>query len=201
MMPMLHCTWKKQLNYKERNSMNKNLLVFYMFLFLIFSGCKNSSENPEIKNKLFDFSAYFSAEAKRLESANATLEKTLLKNNKSERLVIENPDWQAELNPFTDISLNKPAIASSYKTDSLRNENSLQITYSAMDESAPVKNVVLYFSKSEPDSIIIIKATNTIYYTLTEELRYSKKQYSIDASTQPKAGKAIQFSLTGIITE
>lgn len=201
MKPMLRCIWIKQLNYKERNSMNKNLLVFYMFLFLIFSGCKNSSENTEIKNKLFDFSAYFSAEAKRLNSANSTLEKTLLKNNKYERIVIENPDWHAELKPFTDISLNKPAIASSYKTDSLRNENSLQITYSAMDESAPVKNVVLYFSDSEPDSIIIIKATNTIYYTLTEELRYSKKQYSINASTQPKAGKAIQFSLNGVITE
>lgn len=181
--------------------MNKILLLFYVCLFFLFSGCKNSPENVETKNKLFDFSGFFSGEAKRLQSVNAKLEKTLLKNNTSEKLIVETPDWFAELKPFTDISLNKPAIANSYNIDSIRNGQSLQITYSAMDSSAPVKNVVLYFSESQPDSITIYKSTNTIYYTLTEELHYSKKQYTVNASTQPKAGKAIQFSLIGVIAE
>lgn len=181
--------------------MNKYFRLFSVLLFFVSAGCKNSNDSSEIKNKLFDISAYFSAEAQRLQSLNASLEKTLIKNNISEKLIQKNPNWQLELKPFMESGLNKPAIANSYKIDSVLIGNSLKVTYAAMDSSAPVKNVILYFSDTKPDSIIILKATNTIYYTLSEELRYYRNSYFINASTQPKAGKAIKFSLHCTIQE
>ena len=172
------------------------LPVLLTSIFLI-----SCNTNPTVTVEIqpyFNLKGFFENESIRLQNENKILTKTIFKDNKEETMVVNTIDWKTELQSFIDIDINKPALLSAYKTDSVVRGARTEIHYAAKDSTPQIRDIVLKLTNHIPDTIIVTRIMSNSYVSSTEELHYfGNGNYEIVVDNTPVAGKKIAFRLIG----
>lgn len=178
--------------------MKSNKTVLYLLFILLVTACGKSS-GPTIKTSPFhSLEVYFNNEIKTLEHSKRLLRKHIQTKEKSEELVIPNPDWKKELSIFTSCISGKKLTGSSFQKDSIKSGDNYKIQYKGIDEHVEIKSLIVYYSLTTPDSIVIITKVDNMYYSTLDTLTYhGDGNYRISALNEPSLGKNIRFVLTG----
>ncbi len=174
-------------------------MIFYTVVACLsaFAGCGNRQDSKRI-SALDEIQNYFDSEIEILKASDYTLTKNLDHKGRAEELVIENPDWEKELVPFTETLANQPSMLQAFIKDSAVQGNSRIIQFTANDSSATIKFLHAAFTGEKTDSIVIIKRVNNAYYASTDTLTYyGKGNYLIKAQNLPGLGKKIGFVMSG----
>ena len=169
-----------------------------IYFILIISGCGKSSEPSAKTSPFHSLEVYFNNEIKTLEHSKRLLRKQIQTNEKSEELVISNPDWKKELSIFTSCISGKKLTESSFQRDSIKTGDYYKIQYTGIDDHVEIKSLVVYQAHTTPDSIVIITKVDNMYYRTLDTLIYlGNGNYRISALNEPSLGKNIRFVLTG----
>jgi hypothetical protein len=189
--------------YKRPNIYRGSLILILFPLYAFLTGCKNDTGNEEFSIKeYFDIPGHFIAEAERLQQSGASLRKTLTRPDDSEEVHKDEVDWQAELKPFIDIDLNKPAFSGGYTTDTIMNGGDMAISYTAIDSTFDIKKATLVFHDGELTKMQAEHSKNNVYYYSREILIYEAETgYEITVSNIMKAGKPVEFTIKGEIIQ
>lgn len=169
-----------------------------LVFILIISSCNYINDrNTSIPGRFMP-GEYFSNEAKKLNSRNLSLEKTVFKNGKSEIIVLDSVNWFKELKPFIDINIAKPAQINSYQIDSLVESNVLTINYIARDSTVSVKEVIVKFKNKKLLNFRAIQSSYNLYYQSIDTINYfGDGNYRISAMSKPKLGREVNLKLHG----
>ncbi|MBL0340655.1 MAG: hypothetical protein IPP71_06885 [Bacteroidetes bacterium] len=168
-------------------------------LVLLVASCKTDPSGTNKARPFFNFQAYFLNEVALLKKNNVVLTKTVINENSSETLVINEVDWLTELQSFIAVDINKPALLSAYRTDSLQNGTRTLIQYKAKDTSPQIRNIVIKQNLNIPDTIIITRIMSNTYVSSTEIMYYyGNGNFEINVENNPVAGKKIAFVLKGV---
>jgi hypothetical protein len=143
-----------------------------VLLFILLCSCNNPVELPENYIYRFNIEQYFISEAELLNAQSTGIIKEIYKNELSETVIIESPDWKKELQPFLQIKLNKPAQVNSFSVDSTKNNEQLTVEYSAKETNEDLRKLRIFFTGSTQDSIIAIRSTSNIYYKYEDTITY-----------------------------
>ncbi|MGB4397769.1 MAG: hypothetical protein WBJ10_00265 [Daejeonella sp.] len=135
---------------------------------LLFAACSGTEQVREQK-KYYDIKEFFSAEIKRLEKQDASVNKTVSRNGVSETKANFTPSWATELALFTDSDINKPAWRDSYNIQS----DSLSTSYTTLDNDLRTKSIhIKKDNTGKLSEIRIVNSTSNYLYNSTEELHY-----------------------------
>jgi hypothetical protein len=174
-----------------------SVIAFFITSVSLIS-CDVASDRAKQHSTFREVENYFVQELTVLEKSNAGLTKTLFNNRTKEQSVRTNPDWKAELAPFTEAISNQPAPANSFKTDTVMFDHSRMVLFTARDPSATIEKLFYYSNDEKTDSIVIIKKVSNSYYSATDTLSYyGNGNYRISAENHPRIGKKITFVLEG----
>jgi hypothetical protein len=176
----------------------KPIIFVILFSGFLFIGCDAPVRNA---SNYFDCPRYFDRLADSLANTTAVLEKTMATNGATETLKINKPDWRAELLPFHELNISKPAQQGTYRVDTLITNGGFRIEHSAMVEDASVRTLAIeYDSSGTVLSVFAVTASKNPYHASADTLYYqSKGEYQISALSDPALGKSISFDLTGKI--
>ena len=174
---------------------NTGLLLVVIFFL---SSCGDGKELKQVS--VFDMEAFIGNEINELEGSEAHLEKTLITGGNTQTKVFENPDWQSELQIFSEPDLKKPAIAAMYKRDSTCSGNNCVVSFTATDDAARIKTLRVEYTGAEPVSVFMVRQTRNMYQASVDTLVYhSRGNYSVTALGSPTMGKDMSFRLEGRI--
>ena len=81
----------------------------------------------------FSVKSYMEEQAQLLSRQKVKIKKTVVSKGAEETKVIEQPEWDKELQAFMECDLNRPGWSASYKTDSLHRDDLLTIQYTALE--------------------------------------------------------------------
>lgn len=95
--------------------MTKTTCLLTYFFLLIFFACSNESVNRLPDNRFVDLTAFVEKQATRLDSANPSVQKRVRMGNDAENKMLQNVNWQEELEVFTQADISKPALRTSYQ--------------------------------------------------------------------------------------
>lgn len=133
-----------------------------------------SESKVEAKNKrYFDLPSYFKKEAQSLNIKKSGILKTLIKDGKKETIQSDSVDWNAELQTFIAIDLNKSAWIGKFEMDSaITNDSTKWVVYKSLEENIPIKMVHFEYLNNQINYIIIENQTNNIAFS-----KYAKMIY------------------------
>jgi hypothetical protein len=172
-----------------------------LLLSLLLNACGTSQKEKALIPQHFDLPGYFQNEIRNLDENKSTLNKTVILEGTSETRRIPLPDWNSELNAFTNIDLNSKALRSELQVDTLYSETDLTLTYTSREESSKMKRCVIRFNEETPDSIAIVFHSTSLYGLEEKTLIYnSNKKYSVSSITNPLVGKSAAVVIEGVIT-
>ena len=150
------------------------LVVGVVFVFLFNSSCRNPETINSTQN-YFSLHDFFKEEELRLASAKVILKKVNQLQLTKDSTLVQNPDWQKELALFVDADMNKPAWKNSFTIDSIKNDSSLILTYTAIEKKITIRRVVISFVNQKVKTIQIKKANANFVYTSNQNLWYTPK--------------------------
>jgi hypothetical protein len=155
----------------------------------------NEKANKEASSiNYFDLKKYFSSEAKRLQTLNPLIKKTITQNGISETKQLKISNWETELKPFANADINKSAWKNAFKVTT-RN----QITqYTNTSEKIPVKELIVAKKNNRIISVKAILTTRNLLYTSTDTLTYvPSKHYEIKKTQKIKLLKEKTYQISG----
>jgi hypothetical protein len=177
----------------------KNNITGYLFILLCLASACQDKTKPTQQGAFHYLSLYFESEIQTLKKSQRSLTKNLFHNGKNETIRVASPDWEKELSPFTESVSSQPRQVQAFDTDSILTGPSKIVRYTALDVSATIKSLSVYFTGTTPDSVIIIKLVSNSYYASSDTLKYfGGGNYRIRAENQPGFGKKLGFLLEGI---
>lgn len=98
--------------------------------------------DPDARGATFDLAAFVEYQGETL--AGAAMQKSVRIGDVDQTLRIDSVDWAAELAPFAEANLNKPALLDKYAVDSTRaNDGGLRLNYSALDSAIKVRTLTV----------------------------------------------------------
>ncbi len=178
--------------------MTKSLLYLTVIIAILFVSCNSDPAGTYSLKPFFSLKNYFESEVKKLEKERLELTKTVTNEQLSETVTIDKINWHDELHSFMEADINKPALYSSYVTDSMVNGNKSVIHYSAKDASPAIKDIIIKLQNSVPDTIIITRVMSNSYVESIETIHYfGNGCFEINVDNKPVIGKQILFTLKG----
>jgi hypothetical protein len=180
---------------KKTRPDNFKILVLIAGIFL--SGCIEPRQPNQFEKFYFDIENYFADQAKLLSNNYTEVEKLLINNNDTQRVVLNNLIWIEELAPFLNSDINKPAWKDSYRTDSVFDDETLKsISYKSLEDKLPVKQIQLHFTNNTVDHIFIENATRNYVYNSVQVLSYSSgKGFTIEGEQDIILGKDLHYKV------
>ena len=171
------------------------MLVLLTGIFL--SGCIIDTSSDLSEKKYFDLKNYFNTQAGELNQQNITMEKLLINNKDTQKVVINNPDWNVEFTPFINSDINKPALRDSYKIDSVFKNNKLNLVkYISLDEKQSVSQIQLHISENKIDHVFIENSTSNYVYNSARILSYTPfKGYTIEGEQDIILGSDLHYKI------
>lgn len=116
-----------------------------------------------------DLKGFFTSEAKRLKQGQVKVDKTVSRNGISESREGIIPDWEREVQLFTESDINKPAWNKSYKVTA----SDSAILYSVLDSGLRTRSVsIRKDNQGRIREISISNSTRNELYQTSEELTY-----------------------------
>lgn len=153
------------------------------FCFLLFlTACQTTVSDKKMPKAFFDASDFFNAEIIRLDSLKPAVIKTVTVNDKSETKELATLNYTEELAPFVQSDINKPAWLDWYRTDTMRNEDTVSkylhthILYTALKTSLKTKKFLVHLdSLKQPIAIDILNSDDNAIAGAQHELHYDKR--------------------------
>lgn len=183
------------------HKMKKKSLYTWVLLLGFLGGC---SSNPEtttnsgietVTHRYFSLNDYFLEEAKRLNSENPDVHKTVLIDTTREEKLLKIENWETELQNFIESDINKDAWVNSYSIDS----TGTLIIYTALEPQLKTRKISL--NKNEEGEITEIEIVNTIennLYNSEQILKYVPNDYySIDLNQKVRIMGQNTFHVLG----
>ncbi len=161
----------------------KFFFIFYTSCFiLLIAACQTTVTDKKTPKAFFDASDFFNAEIIRLDSLKPAVIKTVFVNDKSETKELATLNYTEELAPFVQSDINKPAWLDEYRTDTMRNEDTVSkylhthIIYTALKASLKTKKFTVHLdSLKQPIAIDIINSDDNAIAGAQHELHYDKR--------------------------
>ena len=153
------------------------LVASISFSFNIFlSGCMVDSLKNDPKSVFFSLKEFAHLESASLQKMNLTVLKKAAKNKENEQQILSNLDWENELAPIAESDINRPAWKSQYAVDSLEEQNTLNVSYTALNNELPIKKIRLSFDKQSRkfQSLIIDKSSENFLYSSWQKIYYER---------------------------
>lgn len=192
---------QKQMNICRKLS-NYKITALCVIIPMLITGCADDADQKSASVKeYFDIPVYFERLAHDLNENDVGLRKTLSRPTDSEVVKKDDVDWLAELKPFIDINLNKPAFSDGYLIDTVVHQDQMTIVYTARDSSFDIKEVVLFLDHDVLTRLEAVHSKDNVYYYSREVLTFEHQRgYEINVSNVMKAGRPVEFSIRGEMT-
>lgn len=152
-----------------------------LFICLALFSCRHPTKSRQT-SEYFDLKGFFEKESFRLNNTQASVLKTVSRNNSEEtRKVTVN--WINELSLFAESDINKPAWKKSYRKIS----NGEDIEYLALEDNLRTRLVRITRTNNHVKSIHIINQASNFLYNSSEDLvYYPDSVYIIEKRQQVK---------------
>lgn len=176
--------------------------LFFLFCSSIVGiGCGNvGTAKNEIKQgaiKYFDLRGFVETEAERLEGG-TSFTKTVFVNGEQETKSLSHIDAKAELMPFSNSDINKPAWSDQYEIDSVFNQNKelISLHYQSKDKKLKTKRMSIDFQKTKVVKVYIENATESSVATTYQTLVYRPDEgFSIESKQDVSMMDENQFKV------
>lgn len=146
------------------------------------AGCHRQPAAQVTAGAYFDLKRYMQAEIERLQAKDWTLSKTIDLNGESETRQIRQADIAAELAPFLDVAISRPAWHGRFQADTLRHGFDYAIVYKCQQSDIPVKELVISWSGDRVQRVEALRAFHSLPADFTQRLRYTPDSgYVIEA--------------------
>jgi hypothetical protein len=156
--------------------------------------CNDKANKEASSINYFDLKKYFSSEAKRLQTLNPLIKKTVTQNGISETKQLKISILETELKPFSNADINKSAWKNAFKVST----NNQMIRYTNTNDKIPVKELIVTKKNNVIVSIKAILNTSNLLYTSTDTLTYvPSKHYEIKKTQKIKLLKAKTYQISG----
>lgn len=146
----------------------------YLFLLsgiLFLSQCGKQDSIKETK-KYFDIPAFFQNEIKIRSSENLGLEKITSKGEDINSEIIDTVNWEKELEPFSELNMNKPAFENKFQKTVDSSTKLCIIRYQALDSTLEMQEVVIW--KNPAGKIINLEiVTKLRSWVVDRDVRYN----------------------------
>jgi hypothetical protein len=140
-----------------------------LILFSLLGGCASNSKKIDSRpSYYFDLKSYFDGEAKRLNTTNLYIEKSVSKNKEKESKRVRIKDWATEFALFSNSDINKTAWKDSYRKDSTDS----QISYIAKYPNLKTQSIEIDFTNHKLHAIKIVNHQKNYLYESKETLVY-----------------------------
>jgi hypothetical protein len=155
----------------------RNLFILSILILASWS-CSGDLDPRQTNNSreyFFDATSFFEEESKRLETENARLKKIVRLDGKEESRIQADIDWEAELAPFRNSDINRPAWTDKYRGDTLYYEKggAEQFIYQALGEDLLVQQMEVHWSPAgQVERILIRKRISSLIEQVQQELQY-----------------------------
>lgn len=159
------------------NLKNFRIIVCFSFLFSFFLfGCSVDSKQAEPKPDFFNLKEFAQMESASLQKMDLTVLKKAAKNKEKEQQILSNLDWENELASIAESDINRPAWKSQYAVDSLEEQNTLNVSYTALNNELPIKKIRLSFEKQSRkfQSLVIDKSSENFLYSSWQKIYYER---------------------------
>lgn len=178
--------------------------IFILSLFyssMVGIGCGNvGTSESEIKQstlKYFDLKGFIEMETERLTEL-TSFTKTVFVNGEQETKSFNQMDANAELTPFSDSDINKPAWSDKYDIDSVFNQNKelVGLQYQTKDSKLKTKKMSIDFQNNKVAKVYIENAINSSVADIYQTLMYQpKKGFSIESRQDVSLMDENQFKI------
>ena len=154
-----------------------------LFLFLVES-CSSESKpvSAEVK-PFFDLKLYFDSEVQRLHSFGKA-RKIVLADGKHEEMMVDNVQFERELDVFSGSDINRPSWSDKYMVDSLFDEKMelAQLVFNANDNNLKTRKVTVDYERTAVAKVSIENNTSSFIATSSQVLTYRPTiGYSIES--------------------
>lgn len=182
----------------------KFLSLLLLFIAALHLGCENVSSNNPSESKLYtDVPAVVSSLQNELKKSNPSVLKTVQVDEKVEKIITKDIDWEKELTLFQDLDLNKTAFRGQFSEQKTIDGS---IKYVAKTDDMLIRSLdVQMDSKSQKPVRISAtwKNSNILYETyrkLTMDLASGKlSRYAVDTKQKLRFGELQTLRIEGII--
>lgn len=147
------------------------ILTFIACCFLLLSGCKdpNANDNADFD---FNYAILLNKELDDLKKSEATIEKKIYYQGKSETKTLDMPEWEKELRPFVECNIQTPAFDKLYSEEKRTSGDSLIYTFKAKTEKPEIRVLEVIIVKQRLKIIEASLFKKNSYFTLNESLLY-----------------------------
>lgn len=137
--------------------------------------CFYACTEPEVRSQeveFYDLQKELHREAAANHERGLGIVKVIERGGKQEQKIFQKPDWPAELKPFMDCDLNKPAYRDAYTVSKQSANDTTFITYTAKEKKLPVHQLKLAFYNNELSGMQAEVSRSNSYFSLHEDLSY-----------------------------
>lgn len=178
----------------------KNSIKLLAFLFLL--SCGEQKQEGDLGN-YFDLQGFFESQIAYLEQGNYGLEKSLSNSDGNENVVLQSPDWSAELQLFLNYDLAHPGQQGNFLVDTVESPIGRSINYTGVNPDVALKKVSILFQGAELMAIEMVDSVSTSMYNSSRKLFYmaAVPSYGIEVNQDSRLfensvyrieGKAVQ---------
>ena len=146
----------------------QNLFKVFALVLLLTSCFPENKEEVVRQIYFFDLQSYFNNQAAMLQKKAKNINKTVAKNDLTEKKQIKIANWKTELSLFIDADINKPTWKESYLKDS----TATKIIYTAIDDDLKTQKIEINLDNGVPSKFVISTKEDNLLYHSTENLEF-----------------------------
>jgi len=150
---------------------NNIQIVVGWIILLTLCSCKNTIEPKMDKVVYFDMQKFILSEIENLNKKEKILEKIIYANDSVDTLIIQQPDWQNELQIFSAGNINKSTLYETYSVDT----NANVVQYQSLKSKNKVESLIVIYATDNLEAvskIIISKSQKNFINQSSEALIY-----------------------------
>ncbi len=137
------------------------------------TGCHQPPAAQVTTDSYFDLKGYIQAEIERMQTQDWTLSKTITLNGASETRQIRQADIAAELAPFLDVAISRPAWHGRFQVDTLHHGAGYTVVYKCEQRDIPVRELEISWSGGRLQRVEALRAFHSLPADFTQYLRYT----------------------------
>jgi len=180
-------------------------------LLIICVSCNIENNTPGKIKVYYPIDSVLMAQQKLLKEVNPQLKKTARvdQNQDTVTLRLDSAGWAQEMQIFSDITINKPALRDSYLTDTVKTDTGRWIKYSAKEkqkENVEIEFLHLFFDSKDllREVELFYKETSSLYNAKREmQLQFSDNQrisgYRVNGYQKIVLKDTIQYQINATI--
>ena len=188
--------YKKLVNWAFHSNMNNIINIFLCIALFFSSGCTTKTPSKELK--LFNSESFIRNEIVKLKNDKSTLLKSVNYNRQNEIIQVDTVDWSKEFELIVASNLSEKYL--SYQTDTIQENDSTIVTYTAKETKAEVRKFVVVNYNNTIKRISILRMKENAFYYSRQEIEYLPQTiFTISAKEKMILSDTTSYRITGVI--